>query len=820
MESQVEWQKLQQKQELLESKKLYPKWLKGYRHVLELLDGLPSNQSAISSASQNQRNLVKDQFTRVERMGIEMQEMGLPVANLPFKAIHIAGTKGKGSLTVYTTSLLNGLRESNDPRVTGPIGTFLSPHIVDPRERILINGEPLGKVEFTKLFGGFWEQISASITRRVTKYWENIAGRKGKRGVLYMLKNPLPADVPPRIVQGTQGQLERYLEGPISKPFYFMFMTMFAYYIFAEKKVEVAVVETGIGGRDDPTNILPPEKVVLSVVTKIDFDHMNILGSTLPEIAAEKAGIFKPGVPAITSAKANATMVGDRSIVDYLREYAENRGTHLMVARDIPNIPEPRIGALPYRKDGGSISLGGPFQANNRSLAVTVARHYLVSRNDTEEQRSRNMQDKLVDSSGTRLPISEDIKIPSKWASWLMRTSLRGRCEVFRRDPYIYLLDGAHTPESLKGAGSWFMQTIESDVFKRKFKRPRRNVLVFSQDDPNRDAAALLNHLAKSVKSHTTKKSGFFDALIIPASPERLSLEAKNKSMKFEKSHCRLKKEAEKLALARRVVLTHSVDQVKNALSDVRAQACLKEKRKDSVDMFVLVTGSLRLVGKFLRNEALDRKQKQMTPTLTEHLAQRKREMRWARKDRLWNALSKGTKIRRMLTFFKTTKLVPTKRKRVIIQMLEKLKLYLYLMHKYPPRRRKKAKMKKHADGFARFVLGKARVMNLGYSSPEHRAWQKRQRMARLEEEARRRRQIFESNEARRRRKLRNKELNMKIVRDAAERRVLRRTVHSLGVKVDAVTRETKNIGKTMRKMPLHLSPLPQGVQQQPQQHV
>ncbi|MFZ1529004.1 MAG: folylpolyglutamate synthase/dihydrofolate synthase family protein [Ferruginibacter sp.] len=151
-----------------------------------------------------------------------------------FSSIHIAGTNGKGSTSHMLAAILQ--------QAGYKTGLYTSPHLYDFGERIRVNGK---KVE---------EQFVIDFTERTKK-------------------------------------ISREIE-----PSFFELTVAMAFEYFARQKIDFAVVETGLGGRLDSTNILSP---LLSIITNISFDHMQLLGNTLPEIAAEKAGIIKPGVPVI-----------------------------------------------------------------------------------------------------------------------------------------------------------------------------------------------------------------------------------------------------------------------------------------------------------------------------------------------------------------------------------------------------------------------------------------------------------------------------------------------------------------------------------------
>ena len=151
-----------------------------------------------------------------------------------FKSIHVAGTNGKGSCSHTLASILQSAGYK--------VGLFTSPHLLDYDERIRINGQP--------------------IDHQYVVDWV----------------------------------AQRYPLLKEQQPSFFELAPMMAFCYFADQKVDVAVVEVGLGGRLDSTNIITP---VVSVITNISFDHTQFLGDTLPQIAAEKAGIMKPGVPCV-----------------------------------------------------------------------------------------------------------------------------------------------------------------------------------------------------------------------------------------------------------------------------------------------------------------------------------------------------------------------------------------------------------------------------------------------------------------------------------------------------------------------------------------
>lgn len=193
------------------------------------------------------------------------KHFGFPHRN--FHSIHIAGTNGKGSVSNMLAAVLQqaGYR----------VGLYTSPHLVDFRERIRINGEMIPKknvIEFIEENMSFFDEI---------------------------------------------------------KPSFFEMTVALAFDYFSNQNIEVAVVETGLGGRLDSTNIIDP---VLSVITNISYDHMDLLGDTLEKIALEKAGIIKQGIPVVIGEK-------DRETRKVFEKKAAEVGANIFFANDFFQVP-------------------------------------------------------------------------------------------------------------------------------------------------------------------------------------------------------------------------------------------------------------------------------------------------------------------------------------------------------------------------------------------------------------------------------------------------------------------------------------------------
>lgn len=161
---------------------------------------------------------------------------------LRFRSVHIAGTNGKGSTSHMLSSILQEAGYKT--------GLYTSPHLKDFRERIRINGKMIPK------------KFVVNFVETYLKDFEKI------------------------------------------KPSFFEWTVGLAFHYFAEMNVDIAIIETGLGGRLDSTNVITPE---LSVITNISLDHTNLLGDTVKEIAREKAGIIKPGIPVIIGERDNET---------------------------------------------------------------------------------------------------------------------------------------------------------------------------------------------------------------------------------------------------------------------------------------------------------------------------------------------------------------------------------------------------------------------------------------------------------------------------------------------------------------------------------
>ena len=270
----------------------------------------------------------RDYLARLEFHGIKlgldnirllMEAAGNPQSRYP--TIHVAGTNGKGSVVAFTGAIL---------QATGcRVGRFTSPHLSDVSERFLINGDPIA---------------DADLDRHIEFF----------RVASDALPNP---------------------------PTYFEVCTAIALRHFAENCVDVAVIEVGMGGRFDSTNIIQPE---VCAITNIAMDHMNYLGDTIEAIAFEKAGIIKPGVPVVVGERLPAPF-------DVIQSAARERNAPLLVkGRDFTYTAQgvALAPAISYRGSRFQLSevpicLAGMHQVENAALAIatieSIQSHFPVS---------------------------------------------------------------------------------------------------------------------------------------------------------------------------------------------------------------------------------------------------------------------------------------------------------------------------------------------------------------------------------------------------------------------------------------------------------
>ncbi len=320
----------------------------------------------------------RSQVFKLDRMRELLRRLGDPHVGLPI--IHVAGTKGKGSTSTMLASILGAAGYRT--------GLYTSPHLERTEERLCVDGAPCSPEAFVEL---------VALVRPVV---ERIDAESAQQ------------------------------RGPGS-PTYFEIMTAMSLLHFARSKVDAVVLEVGLGGRLDSTNVCEP---VVTVITSISFDHMKQLGHTLAAIAAEKAGIIKPGVPIVTGVTPTEPLaVIERvaaeqaaPLVKVGRDFHYTVGTELEIA-PATRLPHAvldyagKIGQRPTHYRHVTVGLIGQHQAANAAVAIAVTERLC-------EQGWR------IDEAAIRAGLS--------------RVQCPARVEVLQTEPLV-LVDTAHNVASI-----------------------------------------------------------------------------------------------------------------------------------------------------------------------------------------------------------------------------------------------------------------------------------------------------------------------------------------------------------------------------------
>ena len=311
----------------------------------------------------------------LDRISMAMDLMGQPQNN--FKTIHIAGTNGKTS----TTRMIERLLRTLDLRT----GLFISPHLIHPRERIEINGQIISEARFQEVF------------EEVNPYLEIID--------------------------------QKFLDAPMT---FFEVLTAMGFLAFSDEPIDVLSLEVGMGGRWDSTNVVTPE---VSVITSIGLDHQEFLGSSIKEIAHEKAGIIKENIPVVISKQ-------DDEANQILIEVASNKNSQIIKEGIEFKVLERTVGvggqqlkiATPFGiYEDLFLPLFGKFQTSNAACALTAVETFLGKKLELE----------LVQEAFA------DFKSPA-------------RLQIVKRNPTI-LVDAAHNISGIQNTLEAIDETFKFD---------------------------------------------------------------------------------------------------------------------------------------------------------------------------------------------------------------------------------------------------------------------------------------------------------------------------------------------------------------------
>ena len=342
-----------------------------FRSAVNYLDSL-TDYERVPSVYYHRLNLGLARMNRI------LHALGKP--QRAFRAVHIAGTKGKGS----TATMLAAMLEACGCRV----GLYTSPHVLNVRERIVVDSKMISEAAFA------------------------------------------------RAVAAVSGVCEK---ARVPEPTYFEVMTAAAFHHFAVEAVEIAVVETGLGGRLDATNVLSPDVVG---ITSISYDHMTQLGTDLASIAREKAGVIKKGIPVhsapqqpevrevlrevASAADASLRFSDEGADFTYRFEFSPSMGRHARICLTTPS----------SRFEHLLVPLLGAHQATNCALALSML--------DTLKTRGVAIDDQQATSG-------------------LANVSLLGRMQTIAERPRI-LVDGAHNAASIDALMRAIGQHISYDT--------------------------------------------------------------------------------------------------------------------------------------------------------------------------------------------------------------------------------------------------------------------------------------------------------------------------------------------------------------------
>ncbi|SPO02535.1 related to folylpolyglutamate synthase [Cephalotrichum gorgonifer] len=254
----------------LSRRSLHTKVERSYNDVINLLN---SSQAGFRQVESWRRAGVIPNERDITQMKGWLHQLGYTPADLNrLNVIHISGTKGKGSTSALTSSILNAYRLSPHHRAPTRVGLYTSPHLTSVRERIRLDESPISEALFARYFSDVWDSLGLGA-------------------------------------------------GDVQPPGYFRLLTLLSFHVFMSEGVDAAVYEVGVGGAFDATNVF--ESPVATGTVSLGVDHVGQLGATLREIAWHKAGVMKAGAPAFTAPQ-------DPEAMEVLRARAEEVGVPLV----------------------------------------------------------------------------------------------------------------------------------------------------------------------------------------------------------------------------------------------------------------------------------------------------------------------------------------------------------------------------------------------------------------------------------------------------------------------------------------------------------
>ncbi|MDY3973524.1 folylpolyglutamate synthase/dihydrofolate synthase family protein [uncultured Veillonella sp.] len=339
---------------------------------------------------------IKPGLERIERL---LQALGNP--EKAYKVVHVTGTNGKGSVTSFIASVLTCSGHK--------VGRYTSPHLVSYTERFCVNGEAISEMQFADLVA----RLEPVVARLVAEGMES--------------------------------------------PTQFEILTALGFLYFKEVGVDYAVIEVGLGGLLDSTNVVNPS---VSVITNVAIDHQDYCGRTIPEIARHKAGIIKSRRPVVTTATGVALeIIKEKAALESAPLYAVDTERVIQSVEPTTEGQIVRIRDFDNHLETYETALRGAHQSRN--LACALGALWVLAKED---------------SSITKETILKGIKM-TRWP---------GRFEVVQTLDRLFILDGAHNTDGAKA----FEETYETWYH----NRPKALVMAILKD---KDVQAMIGHIVK-----------------------------------------------------------------------------------------------------------------------------------------------------------------------------------------------------------------------------------------------------------------------------------------------------------------------------------
>ncbi|UCG70562.1 MAG: bifunctional folylpolyglutamate synthase/dihydrofolate synthase [Thermoplasmata archaeon] len=364
-------------------------------------------------------------------LGLERIEYLLKVLDSPhkdLKVIHVAGTNGKGSVCAMLSSILQSAGYK--------VGLFTSPHLISFEERIRVDGVLIPK-----------DRICAMVERI-----KPIADTMAK-------------------------------SGKFDHPTFFEIVTAMAFEHFFQEDVDFAILEVGLGGRLDATNVIRP---VVSVITTVDLDHIHVLGKSLEEVAGEKAGIIKNGVPVISG-------IENDDLLTMIKQKCKEKGSDIYASKECGT----------YIKKQGNLD-AQIFDIELNDKRYQDLKIHLLGDHQLKNALTAALTVDVMDRIGIRIPVKSQ-------REGFENTRWPARFEVIKKDPMV-VLDCAHNPAGMRALNSTLMKI---------FKDMKLTLVIGIMRD--KDIPGIVKEIANSAENIIVTRPKFERA----AEPEIIESEVK-----------------------------------------------------------------------------------------------------------------------------------------------------------------------------------------------------------------------------------------------------------------------------------------------------